>query len=62
MKCHISYRREEPDTINGEKLILTHYYTTFDIEEMDALEQGFRDQYGSGVIAEFDMPKARKNE
>ena len=61
MKCLISFERKEPDTIVGEKLVLKHTYTTFDKEEMDMLEKSFWDQYHSGIMAEFDIKKGKKN-
>lgn len=38
MKCFTSYARFNADTINGETLVVTQRYTTFDKQEMDAYE------------------------
>lgn len=55
MKCFTSYQRFNADTINGETLVVTHRYTTFDTDEMDAYENNvIRPQIGSGVMMEFN--------
>ena len=61
MKCFTSYARFNPDTLNGETLIVTQRYTTFDKDEMDAYENNvIRPQIGSGVILEFE-PQERSD-
>lgn len=58
MKCFTSYARRDADTINGETLVVTSRYTTFDSMEMDAFEDGvIRPTIGSGVMTEFEFPK-----
>lgn len=58
MKCFTSYARLNADTINGETLVVTSRYTTFDIQEMDAFEKNLvRKTIGSGVMTEFEMLK-----
>lgn len=53
MKCFTSYQRLNPDTINGETLVVTQRYTTFDTQEMDAFENSLRATIGSGIVAEI---------
>ena len=58
MKCFTSYARFNADTINGETLVVTSRYTTFDTQEMDAFENEYiRKTIGSGVMTEFEFPK-----
>lgn len=55
MKCFTSYARFNADTINGEALVVTQRYTTFDKMEMDAYENDvIRPTIGSGVMTEFN--------
>lgn len=54
MKCFTSYRRVDADTINGEKLIVSTIYTTFDSEEMEKLEESIRNTIKSGVVIEYN--------
>ena len=61
MKCFTSYARFNPDTLNGETLIVTQRYTTFDKDEMDAYENNvIRPQIGSGVILEFEPQESEE--
>lgn len=63
MKCFTSYARFNADTINGETLVITQRYTTFDTQEMDAYEENIvRKTIGSGVMTEFEMPKESTDE
>ena len=63
MKCFTSYARFNADTINGETLVITQRYTTFDKQEMDAYEENIvRKTIGSGVITELEMPKESTDE
>lgn len=58
MRCFTSYQRFNADTINGETLVVTSRYTTFDKQEMDFYEENIiRKTIGSGLITEFEMPK-----
>ena len=54
MKCFTSYRRVNADTINGEKLIISTIYTTFDSEEMGKLEESIRNTIKNGVMVEYN--------
>ena len=60
MKCHIDFSRLNADTINGERLIVTYTYSTFDSIEMDKFEQDTRENIGSGISFEFE-PYAMKH-
>lgn len=63
MKCFTSYARFNADTINGETLVVTQRYTTFDSIEMDAFEDGvIRPRIGSGVVTEFEPYKAESED
>ena len=62
MKCFTSYARFNADTINGERLVITQTYTTFDTQEMDAYEDAIRAKIGSGVMTEFIQPKAESED
>lgn len=57
MKVSISWRRDKPDTTNGEKLIVTQTYSSFNQAEINAMEQTLQLQYGNGVVAEYDAIK-----
>lgn len=54
MKCLTQYRRELPDTVNGEKITVTTTYSSFDIEEIDNLERQLREKIQSGIIYELE--------
>lgn len=53
MKVTISWHRDRPDTANGDKLIVTQVYSSWNQSEIDALEQTFQRQYGSGAVMEY---------
>lgn len=53
MKCFTSYQRLNADTINGETLVVTQRYTTFDKQVMDDLEESIRAAIGYGVMTEY---------
>lgn len=53
MKCFTSYQRLKPDTINGEVLVVSTQYTTFDIEEMNKFEESLRNTIGCGIMTEI---------
>ena len=55
MKCFTSYARFNPDTIQGERLVVTYNYSTFDTEEMDSFEEAIRNTIGSGIRTEFEF-------
>ena len=54
MKCFTSYTRYEPDTVNGHKLVISHIYTTFNQQEMDAWEKECKECIGSGIMTDFE--------
>ena len=61
MKCFTSYQRFNADTINGETLVVTQRYTTFDTQEMDAYENDvIRPRVGSGVMMEFEPQESEE--
>ena len=62
MKCFISYQRANADTINGETLIVSQRYSTFDKAEMDRLEDYLKSSMGCGVSVEYDIDKCIENE
>lgn len=53
MKCFTSYERHNPNTVNGETIVVTQVYSSFDKKEMDALENDLRLSIGDGVKMEF---------
>ena len=53
MKCFTSYKRCSADTINGESIIVSTRYSTFDKQEMDTFEGNLKQTIGSGVMTEI---------
>lgn len=53
MRITTQYKRCEPDTATGYKIILTQVFSSFDPEEIDMVEDTFRAIYGSGAISEI---------
>jgi hypothetical protein len=53
MKCFTSYQRQNADTINGETLVVTYRFTTFDVDEMNEFEKDMQTRIGCGVSSEF---------
>ena len=49
MNLNISYKRLNPDTKNGDVLILTHTYSSFDKQEIDNLEEQLMHTMGSVI-------------
>ena len=62
MRCFISYRRDNADTINGETLIVSQRYSTFNKAEMDRLEDYLKSSIGCGITVEYDIDKCIENE
>ena len=62
MKCLTTYARYNADTIQGERLVVSHTYTTFDSIEMDAFEKHIRDIFGSGIMMEFEYKEGADHE
>lgn len=54
MKCIAQYKREEPDTILGEKIIITQIYSSFNKEEIDKVEQYCKENIGDGLVTELE--------
>ena len=55
MKVSVTYHRPQPDTVTGHKLVLKQEFYSDNEIEIDLLENAFKQQYGSGVIAECDL-------
>lgn len=53
MKCFTSYERHNPNTVNGETIVVTQVYSSFDKKEIDVLENDLRLSIGDGVKMEF---------
>ena len=49
MNTVITWRRLEPDTIDGEKIIVETVFSSFDKKEIDAIQREFENVYGGGV-------------
>lgn len=60
MKVSISWRRDKPDTANGEKLIVTQVYSSWNQSEIDAMEKTLQLQCGSGMVAVYEEVKEEK--
>lgn len=60
MKVSISWHRDNPDTANGSKLVVTQVYSSWNQAEIDAMEKTLQLQYGSGVVAEYGEIKEEK--
>lgn len=57
MKLLIQYKRENPDTICGEKITIFQTYSSFDKDEIDRLEQECKDNIGVGLVSEVKGEK-----
>ena len=55
MKCLTTYQRLNPDTVCGEIIIVTQRYTSFDVKEIDILEERFKKTIGSGIMSEYTI-------
>ena len=53
MKCFTSYAKFHPDTTLGHRIVVTQMYTTFNEDEINALDEHLRDTIGSGVMTDF---------
>ena len=63
MKCFTYYERHNPNTVNGETIVVTQIYSSFDKEEMDVLENDLRLSIGDGVNMDFKyVGKERRRE
>lgn len=52
MRVYTTWRRLKSDTINGDGLMVTTIYTSYDKTEIDALEEKAKEQVGTGLIYE----------
>ena len=62
MKCFTTYKRRNTDTANGEMLVITQRYTTFDTQEMEVFENIVRATIGSGVVTEVEPQGSEEKE
>ncbi len=53
MKLFTQYRRENPDTVFGEKITIIQTYSSFNRDEIDKLEQDCKEHIGDGLMAEL---------
>ena len=53
MKLLTQYKRENPDTILGEKITIIQTYSSFNKDEIDELEQRCKDSIGDGLMTEL---------
>lgn len=54
MRVQTMYRRLDPDTVTGEQIVVVTTYSSFNKEEIDALEKELKETIGSGVIWESE--------
>ena len=62
MKCFTTYTRDNPSTINGEQLTVTARYSSFNKEEIDALEKKLKETIAFGILADVTMNDDIKKE
>ena len=62
MKCFIKYQRFNADTLQGERIVVSQTYTTFDNDEMDRFEDYLINTIGMGISVEYDIDKCIKAE
>ena len=55
MKVYVKYERKPGDTINGEMIVVTNIYSTFDVEEMNRYEKILKDNIGYGLQYDMDL-------
>ena len=48
MKVNVRYERKPGDTVNGEIIVITNIYSTFDTAEMDRYEKLLKEQENMG--------------
>lgn len=48
MESMINYQRLNPDTVNGEMLVITITFSTFNYEEMNEFEKSIKEKLGYG--------------
>lgn len=52
-------KRLPPSTVDGETFIFETIYTSHDKEEIDWIEEHFRDSIGTGLIGHFDVKEQK---
>ena len=60
MKCLTTYQRLNLDAVCGETIIVTQRYTSFDVREIDILEERFKKTIGSGIMSEYAIKEQDK--
>ena len=53
MKVFTTFKRLMPTTLDGEITRVTTYYSSFDGEEIDKLQEDLKNTIGAGVVTEF---------
>ena len=54
MRMFTQYKRENPDTILGEKITIIQTYSSFNKDEIDELEQKCKENIGNGIVTETE--------
>lgn len=62
MRQTITYKRLKQDTINGDSIQVTMVYSSFDKNEIDSVEEVFKETIGTGIISEFETKFGKDNE
>lgn len=52
MKTHLTYKRMEPDTILGDKLVVEMVCSSHNTEEIDRLEEYYKETIGLGIVSD----------
>ena len=55
MKMFTMYERLKPDTVSGHAVKVTTIYSSFNINEIDKLQEELRNSIASGVVSEVSM-------
>lgn len=53
MKIATTFERLMPTTADGHIIIVTTYYSSYDKNEIDRLQEDLRNTIGAGVVTEF---------
>lgn len=53
MKLFTQYKRENPDTILGEKITIIQTYSSFNKDEIDDFERNCKTLIGDGLVTEL---------
>ena len=54
MTAEIHVRRLEPDTVHGEKLEVTIVYSSFDVKEIDEMQENISAAIAAGLSEESE--------